>query len=125
MLQKRAQSVSFCRTPSSEPGPSMTHLFRALTLMLLLAAQQGGVMHDIGHVSTGQSAAVDVGLVGASDGACALCPSFAQAASAAFGHAFHILLLGRTGPERSHELQIGVIDTALPRPRSRGPPSLS
>ena len=104
----------------------MTHLFRALTLMLLLlAAQQGAVVHELGHVSAAQSAAVNVGSGGASDGACALCPAFAQAASAAFSHSFHIPLLVRIEAERSSEPQIGVIDTAVPTPRSRGPPSLS
>jgi len=103
----------------------MTHLFRALTLVLLLAAQQGAVMHELGHVSAGQSAAVNVGSGGVSDGACALCPSYAQAASAAFSHSLHIPLLVRTEAERSSEPKIGVVDNAVPRPRSRGPPSLS
>ena len=104
----------------------MRHVCRALTLMLLLlAAQQGAVMHELGHFSAAQSAAVHVGSGGVSDGACALCPAFAQAASPAVSHSFHIPLLVRTAAERSFEPQIGVIDTAVPTPRSRGPPSLS
>ena len=102
----------------------MSHVYRALTLVLLLAAQQGAVMHELGHFSAAQSAAVNVGS-GVSDGACALCPAFAQAASPAFSHSLHIPLLVRTEVERSSEPQIGVIDTAVPTPRSRGPPSLS
>jgi hypothetical protein len=104
----------------------MSHVYRALTLvLLLLAAQQGAVMHELGHFSAAQSAAVNVGSGGVSDGACALCPAFAQAASPAFSHSLHIPLFVRTEAERSSEPQIGVIDTAVPTPRSRGPPSLS
>ena len=70
----------------------MSHVYRALTLvLLLLTAQQGAVMHELGHiVSAAQSAAVNCGSDGVSDGACALCPAFAQAASPAFSHSFHI-----------------------------------
>jgi hypothetical protein len=104
----------------------MSHVYRALTLvLLLLAGQQGAVMHELGHFSAAQSAAVNVVSGGVSDGACALCPTFAQAASPAFSHSFHIPLLVRTEAERSSEPQIGVIDTAVPTPRSRGPPFLS
>ena len=104
----------------------MSHVFRALTLvLLLLTAQQGAVMHELGHVSAARSSAVNAGSGGVADGACALCPAFAQAASPAFSHSFHIPLLVRTEAERSAAPQIGIVDTAVPTPRSRGPPSLS
>jgi hypothetical protein len=104
----------------------MRHLYRALTLVLLLiTAQQGAVVHELSHISADHSAALSVDSGGISDGACALCPAFAQAVSPAFSHSFHIPLLVRTEAERSSEPQIGVVDTAVPTPRSRGPPSLS
>ena len=104
----------------------MRHVYRALTLVLLMiAAQQGAVIHELSHVTANHSAALSIDSGGISDGACALCPAFAQAASPAFSHSFHIPLLVRTEAERSSEPQIGVVDAAVPTPRSRGPPSLS
>ncbi len=104
----------------------MSRLYRALTLvLLLLAAQQGAVVHELGHVSADHGVAASVGSGGMSDGACALCPVFAQAACPAFSHSFHIPLLVRTEAERSSQPQISVVDIAAPTPRSRGPPSLS
>jgi len=104
----------------------MRHVYRALTLVLLLVtAQQGAVVHELSHVSGTHGAALSVDSGGVSDGTCALCPAFAQAASPAFSHSFHIPLLVRTEVERSSEPQIGAVDTAVPTPRSRGPPSLS
>jgi hypothetical protein len=104
----------------------MRHVYRSLTLMLLLiTAQQGAVVHELSHFSADKSAGSSIVSGGVSDGACVLCPAFAQAASPAFGHSFHIPLLDRIEIERSAEPQIRVPDTAVPTPRSRGPPSLS
>ena len=104
----------------------MRYVYRALTLVLLLiAAQQGAVVHELSHVSDGHGAALTLDSGGVSDGTCVLCPAFAQAASPAFGHSFNIPLIDRTEVERGAERQIGVIDTAVSTPRSRGPPSLS
>ncbi len=104
----------------------MSHVYRALTLvLLLLAAQQGALVHELGHFSADHATAVRVGSGSVSDGTCALCPSFAQAASPTFSHSFHIPLLVRSETERSSKPQIAVVDVAVPTPRSRGPPSLS
>jgi hypothetical protein len=104
----------------------MRQVFKALGLLLLLiVAQQGAVVHELSHVS----AAIGGGLGEQSDGAadtnCALCPAFAQVVTPAFSHSFHIPLLVRFALEPVSELQHAAIDAAVPRPRSRGPPSLS
>ena len=83
-------------------GISMSHVYRALTLVLLLrAAQQGALVHELGHFSADHATAVRVGSGSVSDGTCALCPSFAQAASPTFSHSFHIPLLVRSETDRS------------------------
>lgn len=107
----------------------MTRVCKALCLVLLLvAAQQGAVVHELGHVAGAHGmdlAAAAAGAAGAADGGCAQCPSFAQASAATFSHSFQLPTLLPTGIERSRELRVAVADTAIPRPRSRGPPSLS
>ena len=108
----------------------MRNVYKALSLvLLLLTAQQGAVVHEISHLSgaaqvpnQAQSRA-DAG--GTADTTCALCPAFAQAASAAFSHSFQIPLLVRTGSQLTPEPRFADIDAAVPPPRSRGPPSLS
>jgi hypothetical protein len=91
-------------------------------LVLLLAAQQGAVVHELGHVSqmSGPQAGVALGIA---DSNCALCPAFAQVVAPAFSHSFHIPLLLRAALVRSAEPLYGAVDTAVPTPRSRGPPS--
>ena len=91
-------------------------------LLLLLVAQQGAVVHELSHVSeiSGTQAKVAPGLA---DSTCALCPAFAQVVTPAFSHAFHIPLLVRATLEPSAEPLYRVADTAVPTPRSRGPPS--
>ncbi len=105
----------------------MRPLFKILGLLLLLmAAQQGAVVHELSHLS----GANHVDLQARSDRAaadktCELCPAFAQVVTPAFSHAFHIPFLVRFALESVPEPQFAAIDAATPRPRSRGPPSLS
>ena len=103
----------------------MRHVYKSLCLMLLLiAAQQGAVVHELSHISGVQSIELrDAG--GPADGLCALCPAFAQVVTPAFSHTFHIPLLVRAKAERISQPQIEAVDTRVPTPRSRGPPSLS
>jgi hypothetical protein len=103
----------------------LKHACRILCLVaMLIAGQQGAVVHELGHLASAQGAPHIVAGETA-DGACALCPLFAQVATAAFSHSFPIpsLLRGRTG--RQSGLRIEAIDASVPSPRSRGPPSLS
>ena len=104
----------------------MRHLFKALGLLLLLVtAQQGAVVHELSHVSGARSDVLRAQAGGVEDTTCALCPAFAQVVAPAFSHSFHIPPLGRSAPELSSEPRHSAIDAAVPRPRSRGPPSLS
>ena len=59
------------------------------------------------------------------DPACALCPSFAQAASPAFSHSFVLPLLVRAYIEREVEAPIRAATAAALAPRSRDPPFVS
>jgi hypothetical protein len=100
----------------------MRHLVKCLTLLLLLlAAQQGAVVHELSHGSDVGSTELKV-TAGAADTTCALCPAFAQVNTPAFSHSFHIPLLVRTGLALSAPPLYALIGTAVPRPRSRGPP---
>jgi len=101
------------------------HVYKSLCLMLLLiAAQQGAVVHELSHFSGVQSIELrDSG--GTADSLCALCPVFAQVVTPAFSHTFHVPLLVRASAERISAPHIEAADTAIPTPRSRGPPPLS
>jgi hypothetical protein len=104
----------------------MRQVFKSLGLLLLLiTAQQGALVHDFEHVArlTSVGASLDSALLG--DAACALCPAYAQAASAAFSHAFPVLQFGRVPALGSVPFSPAAILAALPTPRNRGPPSLS
>jgi hypothetical protein len=101
----------------------MRHVVKCLSLLLLLmAAQQGAVVHELRHVS-GISGTEHEVAAGVSDTTCALCPAFAQVNTPAFSHSFHVPLLVRAALELIAEPLYAVIDTAVPRPRSRGPPA--
>jgi hypothetical protein len=91
-------------------------------LLLLLIAQQGAVVHEIGHLSefSSHAAHADAALA---DATCALCPAFAQVVTPAFSHSFHIPVLLRAALDRGSDPLYAVVDAAVPTPRSRGPPS--
>ncbi len=100
----------------------MRHLVKCLSLLLLLlAAQQGAVVHELSHGSGADGTELKV-TAGVVDATCALCPAFAQANTPAFSHPFHIPVLVRTALEPSIQPLHALIDAAVPRPRSRGPP---
>jgi hypothetical protein len=104
----------------------MSRVLKLLGLLLLLmAAQQGAVVHELSHLSGAGGTELRVQSNGAVDASCALCPAFAQAVTPAFSHSFHIPLLVRLDVGRIPEPRVFAIDTAVPQPRSRGPPSSS
>jgi hypothetical protein len=104
----------------------MPKLLKALGLLvLLLLAQQGAVEHELSHFSTFKVAGTDAGPSETAQAPCALCPAFAQVVTPAFSHSFHIPLLVRFALEVVSKPRYAAIDAAVPRPRSRGPPSLS
>jgi hypothetical protein len=104
----------------------MRNVYKALgLLLLLLTAQQGAVNHELSHFSSAGRVEMRVNAAGVVDTSCALCPAFAQVSTPAFSHSLHIPLLARTSSRLVPEPRYAVTDSAVPRPRSRGPPSLS
>ena len=104
----------------------LKHVYRALALVaLLIAGQQGAVVHELSHLAGAQGIDLQASASDATDSNCALCPLFAQAATAAFSHSFQIPSARRAGIVRVDEPLFQAVDTAVPTPRSRGPPSLS
>jgi hypothetical protein len=103
----------------------LKHAIKALGLLLLLmVAQQGALVHELSHVFRASDPQLKVDS-GAAETSCALCPAFAQVATPAVSHAFDVPLLGRATPLLAAEPRHAAIDASVPRPRSRGPPSLS
>jgi hypothetical protein len=104
----------------------MRNVYKALgLLLLLLTAQQGAVNHELSHFSPTEQADLRIDGGGAADAPCALCAAFAQAVAPTFGHSFNIPLLVRTASQLIPEPRFIALDAAVPRPRSRGPPSSS
>jgi hypothetical protein len=100
----------------------MNRLSTVLALLLLLmAAQQGAVVHEISHFSEARTIELRASTDAAAD-ACALCPAFAQVVTPAFSHSFHIPLLVRFALEPVSEPVHATIDAEVPQTRSRGPP---
>jgi len=94
-------------------------------LLLLLIAQQGAVVHELSHLTGWFQAEVQVGAGHHVDTTCTLCPAFAQVVIPACSHPYPTLHIARATPGRHSESRYAAFDAAPPRPRSRGPPSLS
>jgi hypothetical protein len=100
----------------------MRHLLKHIGLLLvLIVAQHGAVVHELGHIAEVGTEAK--GTSGLADSTCALCPAYAQVVSPAFSHSFHIPLLVRTALEPDVEPLYAVAGATPLAPRSRGPPS--
>lgn len=103
----------------------MRDVFKALgLLLLLLTAQQGAVGHELSHFSPTDRAGLTIDAGGVADVTCTLCAAFAQVVTPTFSHAFNIPLLVRTPSQLIPEPRFAAVNAAVPRPRSRGPPSL-
>lgn len=126
-LQSAEHSGSVAgRSGSWSKAIRMRQAFKILGLLLLLTvAQQGAVVHELSHVVGASHDELQVQTDGPADNTCALCPAFAQVVAPAFSHSFQIPFLVRVALQRVPELRYAVVDAAVPRPRSRGPPSLS
>lgn len=104
----------------------LEHVAKALGLVvLLIAGQQGAVVHELGHFASRRTPDVSTASAQALEAACALCPSFAHAATPAFTHSLLLPGLARTGMERRAEVRIVTARADLPAHRSRGPPFAS
>jgi hypothetical protein len=91
-------------------------------MLFLISGQQGAVAHELGHFGGAHSPDWAKAPDDSLDPACALCPSFAQAASPAFSHSFVLPLLVRADIERGVEATLKAAIAAAPAPRNRGPP---
>jgi hypothetical protein len=101
-------------------------MYQAVCLVLLLiAGQQGALVHELGHLSGIHGPDLSAGSQHPAEPVCALCPSFAQAASPAFGYSLPLLPAPAAAIDRIVARIVGIIDVSVPTPRSRGPPSLS
>ncbi len=104
----------------------MSNVYKVLgLLLLLLTAQYGAVDHELSHVFGADRAELRIDAGATAEVPCALCPAFAQVITPTFGHSFEIPLLIRTASQLSPEPRFVALDAAVPRPRSRGPPSFS
>jgi hypothetical protein len=104
----------------------MRDTFKALgLLLLLLMAQQGAVDHELSHVSPTDQAELRIDASRLADATCALCAAFAQVVTPTFSHTFDIPSLARATPQLTPEPRFVAVNAAVPRPRSRGPPSLA
>ena len=91
--------------------------------LLMLLAQQGAVVHDLGHLGTGQSAPAGASKATPADKLCLSCLAFAQIGSSAKAERLPLLLL-----EHTHVLIAAPVAIAVaaepPQQRSRGPPTV-
>lgn len=94
-----------------------------LLLLLLVVAQQGAVLHELGHVchAADQTVRVDGDHTGQ---ICNLCLAYAQLGNAV-SHLANIPLLNPAPTNLVPEGRHALATTAAPPPRSRGPPALS
>jgi hypothetical protein len=114
-------------SPLRPASDLLKHVYQALCLvMLLVAGQQGAVLHELGHLTAAHAA--DASAAASSettDSACPLCPMFAQIATPAFSHTFVLPALLRVESGRIAEPRDRTANAAVPSPRCRGPPFLS
>jgi hypothetical protein len=104
----------------------MNHVVKLLgLLLLLLVAQQGASVHEFSHFSKTGAVGQQAKMGAAADGACALCPAFAQVVTPAFSHKFVVPTQIRVTAERRADLLFSLVRAPVPLSRSRGPPSLS
>ena len=92
-------------------------------LCLLLLAQQGAIVHELGHLAAWMRAATAIGQTHRAEKACALCPVYAQAVTPACSHPYPTPPLAHATPDRTSEPDRPAAGAAAPRPRSRDPPS--
>ncbi len=104
----------------------MRNVFKALgLLLLLLTAQQGAVNHELSHFSAAGRVQMHANVGGVVDATCSLCPAFAQVATPAFSHSLQLPTWVLIESRVIAEPRFTVAESAPPRPRNRGPPSLS
>lgn len=102
----------------------MSRIRFVLALALLLVfAQQGAMLHELSHVYRTGATELKNDATGLDGKLCETCLAFAQAANPASGTVFTPPVVAATRYV-SPEPQYSIIATAVPAPRSRGPPIL-
>jgi hypothetical protein len=99
---------------------------RSLTWLLslfLLLAQQGAVLHELGHLSHGAAAGASLQAVGdvLDSGSCPTCHAFSQVANQVGAHVPG-LSLSPAAIACAPEPGSAIVAVDPPPPRSRGPP---
>jgi hypothetical protein len=104
----------------------LKHVYQALCLaLLLIAGQQGAVVHELGHLSSAHAVDLRASPPDATETVCALCPSFAQVSTPAFSHSFALPHLLPPDAERESLASTAAGESASSSPRNRGPPARS
>jgi hypothetical protein len=101
---------------------SRNRIVLALALLLVFA-QQGAILHELGHVYRTGAPALKNDATIPHGKLCETCLAFAQAANPASGTTFVpplIVAVRHVSPDP----QYSIIAAAVPAPRSRGPPVL-
>jgi hypothetical protein len=103
----------------------MRRLSWALVLSLLLVfAQHGALLHELGHLShAGHAGPAAAELQAAENGACPTCEAFAQIANPA-SPASADLAVSPAAFASPPEPPYGIAAADTPTPRSRGPPQV-
>lgn len=91
--------------------------------LLLVFAQQGAVLHELGHLSHGDRGSTPAlrGDVQILDGACSTCAAFAQVTNPAAGSA-SILAASAAAYLETPAPVYALVAADTPTPRNRGPP---
>jgi hypothetical protein len=112
---------------SPRPHPQLLkHVYQSLCLVLLLiAGQQGALVHELGHLSGAHALDLRASPTHAAETACGLCPSFAQVATPAFSPSFTQPQSMRPEPQYDTQVPIAAGESTSSSPRNRGPPSRS
>ena len=95
-----------------------------LLSFLLVLVQQGAVLHELGHLSHGDSAAITALRAGShalSGAYCPACEGFAQIAHPAAA-AMPAVAVGPSGYLPTPDPRYAIVAANPPTPRSRGPP---
>ena len=91
--------------------------------LLLVFAQQGAILHELGHVYRTSAPALRNYATRPHGKMCETCLAFAQAANPASGTIFVPPLVAAVRHVNA-DPQYSIIAAAVPAPRSRGPPVL-
>jgi hypothetical protein len=99
-------------------------VFSWVLSLLLVLAQSGAVLHEIGHLVAGQHTGATLRAQPLNDNAtCPTCESFAQVATPASGAA-PSLAVRPAGLLPTPDPQYVIVAADVPTPRSRGPPQV-